>query len=208
MVRKWTGLLCLIALLGGVPLVACAQEGDWIKMFDGKTLDGWKINENEKSWRVEDGSIVANGERSHLFYVGDGKPFKNFHFEAEVMTKKNSNSGIYFHAKYLDSGWPVQQGYECQVNNSYNSDPQKTAGLYNRVRVLEPAAKDDVYFKYEIIVNGQRIITKIDGKTIVDYSQPKDSKEAPVLGEGSFALQAHDPGSTVYFKNLRVKRLP
>lgn len=208
MLRKLTMLTCLFALMSGAPLAATAQDGDWIKMFDGKSLDGWKINENPKSWRVEEGSIVANGERSHLFFVGDGKPFKNFHFEAEVMTKKNSNSGIYFHAKYLDSGWPIQQGYECQVNNSYNSDPQKTAGLYNRVRVLDAAAKDDVYFKYEIIVKDQRIITKIDGKTIVDYTQPKDTKEAPLLAEGSFALQAHDPGSTVFYKNLKVKRLP
>lgn len=197
-----------IATLGALPLIAQDNAGDWIKMNDGKTLDGWKINENPKSWRVDGEAIVANGERSHLFYIGDGKPFKNFHFEAEVMTKKNSNSGIYFHAKYLDSGWPIAQGYECQVNNSYNSDPQKTAGLYNRVRILDAAAKDDVYFKYEIIVKDNRIITKIDGKTIVDYSQPKDTKEAPVLAEGSFALQAHDPGSTVYFKNLKVKRLP
>lgn len=195
-----------ITMLGALPLFAQEKAGDWIQMSDGKSFEGWKINENDKAWKIEDGAFVANGTRSHLFYVGDGKPFKNFHFEAEVMTKAKSNGGIFFHSKFQESGWP-SQGFECQVNNS-QGDPQKTAGLYNRVRVLEAPAKDDTYFKYEIIVKDLRAIVKIDGKTCVDYSQPGDTKEQPCMSEGTFALQAHDPGSTVYFKNLRVKRLP
>jgi hypothetical protein len=205
MLRNWMPLVCLLALLGGAPLLAQEKDGEWIKMSDGKSFDGWKINENEKAWKIEDGAFVANGSRSHLFYVGDGKPFKNFHFEAEVMTKPTSNGGIFFHSKFQEKDWP-KQGYECQVNNS-QGDPQKTGGLYNTKKVLEAPAKDDVYFKYEIIVEGMHVVVKIDGKTVVDYTQP-EGKAQPALSEGTFALQAHDPGSTVYYKNLKVKRLP
>jgi len=28
------------------------------------------------------------------------------------------------------------------------------------------------------------------------------------LAEGTFALQAHDPNSIVYFRNIEVKRMP
>jgi hypothetical protein len=193
-------MLCI-----ALPLSAAEQDG-WKTLFDGKSLKGWKASENKDSWSVEDGAIKVNGERSHLFYVGDDKPFKDFHFECQVMTKENSNSGIFIHTKFQDSGWP-SQGYEAQINNTYNKDPQKTGTLYNTVKVLEAPAKDNEWFKYEIIVEGQHVQILIDGKKVMDYVEPKDKEGTVKLSEGTFALQAHDPGSTVYFKDIKVKRL-
>ena len=79
-------------------------DGEWISLFDGKTLDGWKASEKPGSFRVEDGTIVCDGPRSHLFYMGkDGAArFKNFELTAEVMTTPGSNSGIYIHTEYQD----------------------------------------------------------------------------------------------------------
>ena len=179
-------------------------------LFDGSSMDGWKINENKDSWRLEDGAIVANGDRSHLFYVGTDKPFKDFEFEAMVMTKPNSNAGIYFHTKWQDKDWP-RVGIEAQVNNSYTKDPIKTASLYQIKNVNEAAAKDNEWFKYNIRVEGMHVVVKINDKVIVDYTQPEDKKPGKdftrVLDKGTFALQAHDPGSTVMFKDIRVRRL-
>lgn len=186
-----------------------AEEG-FVQLFDGKSFDGWKINENADSWKIEDGAIVCQGDRSHLFYVGDDKPFKNFHFKAEVKTMPKANAGIYFHTKFQPEGWP-KYGFECQVNNSYPNDPKRTAGLYGVKDVAEPAAKDNVWYTQEIIVQGKKIITKVDGKIIVEYDEPADAKPGQdftrVLDEGTFALQSHDPGSRVYFRNIQVKRL-
>jgi hypothetical protein len=200
--RYW---LSLVALCCALPALAAEEDG-WKSLFDGKSLDGWKINEHKEAWSVEDGAIKAAGDRSHLFYVGDDKPFKNFHFECQVMTKKNSNAGIFFHTKFQNDGWPAQ-GYEAQVNNTFNKDPQKTGTLYNTVKVLEAPAKDDTWFKYEIIVKGKHVQVLIEGKKVVDYTEPDDKQGTVKLSEGTFALQAHDPGSTVYFKDLKVKRL-
>lgn len=188
-----------------------AAQDDFKKIFDGKSMDGWKANENTNSWQLKDGMLVCKGERSHLFYVGDDKPFKNFHFKAEVKTTKGSNAGIYFHTKYQDSGWP-KYGYECQVNVSH-SDPKKSSSLYAVKDVADPGVKDDQWYTQEIIVNGRHIELKINGKTMVDYTEP-ESKNAfsgefeRRLAEGTFALQAHDPESLVYFRNIEVKRLP
>ena len=57
-----------------------ADESEFIALFNGKTLEGWKASENKDSWSVTDGAIVCDGPRSHLFYVGDGVPLKDFHF--------------------------------------------------------------------------------------------------------------------------------
>jgi hypothetical protein len=183
-------------------------------IFDGKSLDGWKISENPETFKLTDGALVANGPRAHAYYVGDEKPFKNFHFIAEVMTKPNSNGGIYFHTKWQDTGWPAQ-GHECQVNNSYARDPQKTGGVYHVAKVLEAPAKDNEWFKYEIIVEGNKTTVKINDKVVTEYTESAEtlakvpkSDTGRRMSEGTFALQAHDPNSTVLYRNIRVKRLP
>lgn len=189
-----------------------AQDvGVWVEMFDGKTLSGWKVSENPDSWQVQDGMLVCHGPRAHLFYVAQEKPFKNFHFKADVKTTKGSNSGIYFHTRFQESGWP-KYGYECQVNITHK-DPKKSSGLYSVQDVADPPAKDEEWYTQEIIVKDRNIELKINGKTLVHYTEPED-KEAfskdfeRRLGEGTIALQAHDPESLVYFKNLMIKRLP
>ena len=59
-----------------------------------------------------------------------------------------------------------------------------------------------------IIVKDQNIVVKVDGKIIVDYTEPEGAKGPSRLGKGYFALQQHDPGSVVRFRNIMVKRLP
>jgi len=213
MLRLFPGLLVVLASLSACVAAekndGTAEEG-FVQLFDGKSLKGWKASENEKSFSVVDGAIVANGDRSHLFYVGSDKPFVNFHFKADVMTMPKSNSGIYFHSHFQKDGWP-KYGYEAQVNNTH-ADPRKTGSLYAVKDVMNDApAKDNQWFTEEIVVQGKHITIKVDGKTVVDYTEPDDKRAGSdftrKLDKGTFALQAHDPGSKVLFKNLRVKRL-
>ncbi len=186
-----------------------AADDGFVSLFDGKSLDGWKINENPASLKLEDGCLVVQGERAHVFYDGAvaNHDFKNFHFKAEVMTAPSANSGIYFHTKFQKDGWP-STGYESQVNNT-QKDPKKTGGLYNVKDNFEAPAKDDVWFTYEIIVNGKNIVVKIDGKVITDYTEPADLKRPErQLSSGTFAIQCHDPGSKVKYRNIQVQVLP
>lgn len=179
-------------------------------LFDGKSLDGWKPSGAEKSFYVEDGSLVAEASKdnAHLFYAGpvEKHEFKNFHFKADVMTLPGANSGIYIHTGYQDAGWP-SKGYEIQVNVSHR-DPKKSGGLYGIRDCMDPPAKDNAWYTQEIIVEGKRIVSKIDGKVIFDYTEPDDwNKGQRKLDSGTFALQAHDPKSKVLFKNIKVKPL-
>jgi len=180
-------------------------------LFDGKTLSGWRTaEENTNSWKVLDGMLVCDGPRCHLFYEGDAAPFKDFHFIAEVKTTPGSNAGIYFHTKFQPTGWP-KYGYECQVNVTHK-DPKKTSSLYAVENIADPGVKDNEWYTQEIIVRGKRIQLKVNGKTLVDYTEPKNKQAESKqferrLDSGTFALQAHDPDSKVYFRNLRVKKI-
>lgn len=217
MAGKLISILLLISLIW-VPCAVAGQEADeqedgWQSLFDGKTLNGWRASENKDTFSVKDGMIAAAGPRSHLFYVGsiENANFKNFELKVDVMTKSGSNSGIYFHTEYQETGWP-DKGYEVQVNNTH-SDWRKTGGLYAVQDVRVSPAKDNEWFTEHIIVKGKHIVVKVNGKTTVDWIEP-DGWEPPSgmpgrrLSSGTFSLQGHDPDSIVYFKNIMVKPLP
>lgn len=185
----------------------------WISLFDGKSLEGWKVGANASTFSVENGAIKVNGNTAHLFYDGPvaNHSFKNFEFKADVMTLPGSNSGIYFHTKFQESSWP-QKGYEAQVNNSH-TDWRRTGSLYAIKDIKEAYVKDGEWFTEYIRVKGKQIIIKINNNTVVNYTEPdlvqrEKGMEGRVLSEGTFALQGHDPKSTVFFKNIKVKILP
>lgn len=201
-------LLPLLALAQAPNTLTDAEKSEGFQLlFDGKTLDGWKVNEghNTKA-RVEDGKIIAAGKRAHVFYVGDvseGK-FTNFEFRAKVFIHPGSNSGIYFHAKYQDRGWPLAQGYEAQVCSNNYRDPKKTGSVYGYKNLDKSAAPDGEWFDYTIKVVGDNIQTIINGKLAAEHT---DSADKPRLKGGTFALQCHDPKSVVEYHSIRVKLL-
>jgi len=208
------GLVLVTFLAVQTPLPADAADAasdGWLCLFDGTSLDGWKCGGDPKSFYVEDGKLVAQAVKgnAHLFYEGkiEGHDFKNFHLKADVMTTPGSNGGIYFHTIYQAANWP-KKGFEIQVNLTH-SDPKKTGGLYGIRDCFEQAAKDNEWYTQEIIVQGKHVISKVNGKVIVDYTEPSDWQNADRrFSSGTFALQAHDPRSKVYFRNIQVKPLP
>jgi hypothetical protein len=214
-----TRKLILMLLFTSLLLVGCqttpsgdaaSKAGQWQSLFNGKTLDGWLASENQGTFTASNGMIIAHGPRSHLFYTGlvyDAN-FKDFEFKADVLTTPGSNSGIYFHTQYEETGWP-SKGFECQVNTTH-SDPKKTGGLYSVQDVMDDAPSvDDQWFHYYIRVEDNHVIIQIDGKTTVAWTQPEDWEQSGrMIGEGTIALQGHDPNSVVYFKNIMVKVPP
>jgi hypothetical protein len=122
-------------------------EAGWRSLFDGETLTGWRsAEENPQAWRVEDGTLVADGGRSHLYYVGPvaNHNFKNFELKLEGMTTKGSNSGVYFHAGYARTSWPAK-GHEALVNSTH-SDWRRTGSLYSIRDVRECPSTDGEWF--------------------------------------------------------------
>lgn len=199
------------------PLVAFGQEDGWVSLFDGKTLDGWKSNDEVANvFSVTDGALKVKGGRAHLFYEGDvnGGTFKNFEFRAKVKTTAGSNSGIYFHTEFQGSGWPLK-GYECQVNTSY-SDRRKSGSLYGIKDILDKSpTADDEWVQFHIKVSGSVVTVSIEGRQVVEYDESKDRTakkrikafRGRLLSEGTFAIQGHDEHSVTYFKDIQVKVL-
>ena len=199
---------------------ARAAEG-WRELFNGKDLAGWKANAYPDSWTVVDGVIRAHAtkESSHLFYVGDGKTdfvrFKNFELEFTTRGEPNANSGVFIHTDLVAGGSALRlsNGYEIQLNST-EKEKRKTGSLYDVVDLATSPVDETKWFTVRITVKDRRITIQVEGKTTVDYTEPDNVQRAPArkgrrlnpLG-GAIALQAHDPGSTFYFKNIRVRPL-
>ncbi len=205
-------------ILTGMLFLGCIPSTDgWITLFDGETLEGWTPSEDPDSWKIEEGAIVTAGKRSHLFYTGDvmDHNFKNFEFIADVKTQPGANSGIYFHTKFQEEGWPYD-GYECQVLNtnagSGNGEHKLTGSIYAIRNVWKQVTPDNEWFNYRIKVQGKTIQTFINGELAAEYTEPDEvyrpeSFAGRLLSSGTFALQCHDPGSVVAYKNIQVKPL-
>lgn len=184
------------------------DSSEWISIWDGESLDNWRASENPESFQIEDGKIVVDGHRAHLFYEGpvEDADFENFEFRADVYTYPQANSGIFFHTEYQDEGWPAK-GYEAQVNATH-SDPRKTGSLYAVNDVMNNAPhEDEEWFTYHIKVVGDQITFKVDGETVMEFTEPDDREGDIRLSSGTIALQAHDPESRVYYRNIEVRPL-
>ena len=201
--KQLATMFAMIAALAMSVFAAEPEEG-FVSLFNGKTLDGWKCNNTPEDFSIEDGAIKANGNCTHLFYDGkvNSAKFKDFELRLDVMTQKNSNGGVFIHTAYQEKGWP--SGYEIQVNNT-QKDPQKSGGLYNTVKNLEPF-EDDTWMKYVIIVKDGLVKVMVNDKQLVDYKTEAGTTKLLPDG-GTFAFQAHDKGSTTLYKNIRVKVL-
>jgi hypothetical protein len=201
-------LATLTALMLGTAGRSAAQAADradgWLPLFDGRTLTGWRASENPSTFRVENGEIVVHGPRAHLFYEGPvlNHRFTDFELTADVLTRPRANSGIFIRTAYQPTGWP-SQGYEVQVNNSH-TDWRRTGSLY-AVQDVREAGKDDTWFTVRTIVRGRRVRILVDGRQVVDYTEPAGA--ATRLTGSTIALQGHDPESEVHYKNIRIRPL-
>lgn len=208
-----------------VPLVLTMTSGfgqEWETLFNGKDLSGWRANVMPESFTVADGAIRvhAPAESAHLFYVGDRKEgiekFRNFVLEASVRSEPGSNSGIFIHTDMStrDKALHLAKGYEIQLNSSAK-EARKTGSLYAIVDLAKSPVDESKWFQMRITVVDKRITIHLNDQLVVDYTEPDKAERPPeragrllAAEGGGIALQAHDPKSTFYFKDLRIKRLP
>ena len=205
------------AFVGGLAsLPLLADDEGWIPLFNGKNLDGWKPSEHKDAWSVRDGQIVANGARSHLFYMG--RDFRNFELEVEALAETACNSGVFFHTAYQETGFPTK-GFEVQIANTATGEGayrerKKTSSLYGVRNVYKQFIADGQWFKMHLLVRDKNVQVRLDDMLVVDYTEPTPPVIPPgvetgrYLDRGTFALQCHNQGGVARFRGIRVRPLP
>ena len=202
-----------------------AQKGKWVKLFDGKTTNGWHSwhKTTVNGWHAMDGVLMTPGKSGDL--VTD-KEYENFELSFDFKAAPKGNSGVIY--KIIETPeleTTYMSGPEYQVIDDKNypaeiKDVQKTAALYdmqpaNDLTIVKPAGE---WNSGKIIVNKNHIEHWLNGKKVVEYeyggeawkemlAKSKFSKWAYATphAKGKIALQDHrDP---VSYKNIRIKEL-
>jgi formylglycine-generating enzyme required for sulfatase activity len=195
------------------------SESGWVRLFNGDDLTGWKTHpEQPGNWRVKDGELIGTGKRSHLFT--DRADFENFHLRVEAKINQGGNSGVLFRCQFgfgfdlkLIGGSGLQPtGYEADMHAG--AQPQPTGSVWRLgMRDGKPAGWDwkakapniapDQWVTLEIIAQGNRFKTLVDGNLVVEAVD-----DISLFRRGHLALQVDREGTTVQFRKIEIKELP
>jgi hypothetical protein len=174
------------------------RSGDkWVPLFNGNDLSGWKVNGDEK-WVVDQGTILGQSTANKYGYLTTEKTYQNFDLRLKFRGEADGNSGVFLHARI--TGIDPQHGPDIE-GMQVEVDPKPgnhTGGLYEsggRGWVMMPSAEGEKalhagdWNALEITVEGNHIITHLNGVKTVDYVD-----QAPKFIDGVVGLQIHTGG--------------
>ncbi|MDR0870466.1 MAG: DUF1080 domain-containing protein [Planctomycetaceae bacterium] len=175
-------------------------------IFDGKTLNGWKI-QGKAAAKVENGAIRLTGGSGSL--ESEGK-YADFVLQLEYKTDKPVNSGVFFRCIPGE----VMNGYECQIFNNPPADDYKkfigtdTGGIFRRQVGRNAGAKDGVWNYLTIVAFSDRIATWVNGIQVSDFQDDRKKDANPRKGlrtdAGTIQFQGHDATTDILFRNIRI----
>jgi hypothetical protein len=213
--------LITLAFAVNLGVTGLADDRDWVPLFDGKSLDGWKVNGGTASYKVEGGAIVGTtveGSSNTFLCKGD---FKDFVLELEVKCDPALNSGVQVRSHVYAKDDPDPQnrrrvgvvyGPQCEIARKETG----TAGrFYDEGRrgkwldEIKPEAKDafkdDGWNRYRIVVQGNRYRSWLNGVPVSDFTDDVDKA-------GFIGLQVHGIAKgqgpyQVRWRDVRIREL-
>jgi 3-keto-disaccharide hydrolase len=208
-------------LAAALAVAGSVRAADWISLFDGTTLTGWRQYGGRATFEVKDGAIVGTHvlEAQNSFLATE-RELKDFVLEVEFRPDPGVNSGVQFrsHSRpdYQDGR---VHGYQYEID----ATPRALTGALYEERArkwLVPTEDPGERAKWKprgsrlkvgewnqlrIECRGQSVRTWLNGKLMVDFQDPVPTEA------GFIALQVHgtrDPtmvGKTVQWRRLRVR---
>jgi hypothetical protein len=168
-----------------------AADG-WILLFDGESLFGW-TQEMAAKWRVADGAIIADA--GDYGWVRTNSVFADYVLRCDFKTTADGNSGLFLRSS--KEGKPHETGYELQIFDTHPKFP--TGSLVMHVPATGGKIKPNQWQTFEVTVQGDRFIVKLDGKQVLDARDPKSKI-------GHIGLQ-YNKDKKIEFRNIKLKPL-
>jgi len=174
------------------PLAGESPQGEWVSLFNGKDLTGWRIV-HDAAFEVVDGNLrLVKG----MGWLRTEKEYKDFilEFEWRALVDKY-DSGIFLRAGLEGKPWP-KDGW--QVNLRYDA----LGGLVKGFRPVVPAENPKMplnqWVKFRLEVKGKRVTLDVNGERAWEF----DALDAD---KGCLGIQAEDRAFD--FRNLRIQEL-
>ena len=206
---KVGAFLLLVIFLASVIAAQAPPQSGWVSLFNGKDLTGWKNNGEEK-WVVEQGTILCESAANKYGYLTTEKTYRDFNLRLKFKGEASGNSGVFFHSRITGINpehGPDIEGMQVEVDPNVG---KHTGGLYEsggRGWVKQPTAEGEQALKpgewneLEVSVQGNRIVTQLNGVKIVDFTDA-----APKFMDGVIGLQIHTGGGVrMRWKDILVQ---
>lgn len=231
--RVGIDLLPLVLIIGAAslsPHSAIAKEKDFQRLFDGKTLDGWKAADMSY-WSIEDGAITGKITPEHqlsenLYLIWQGGELADFELKlkSRVFGSKGINNGFQFRSKELPNhdvaGYQVDNNLDTNwLVRLYDEHGRHDLALRGQRTVFDeqggpaiseiteavgkPWFKLDDWHEYRLICEGPRLTLEVDGRLAAEVvdNDPQQQDFSGILG-----LQLHTgQPTTVQFKDIELK---
>ena len=224
-----------VGLLCGCGGPISSEEPGFVSIFDGESLEGWRAagGGTSRDWSVQDGRLVGICQGRSSYLLWKDQELRDFELKLSYRLLTEANTGIdirsrvdvtgkrpfeSYHAdlghvgigKNILGSWDFHFGSRPEPDNprgtrlviGADETPQLTA-------IEDPLTLDDVnrrpeWNRVHIIARGNHCRFLINGKLSSEFT---DNAESGRLEKGGIALQLHDPGVHVEFKDMRLKRL-
>jgi hypothetical protein len=211
----------LIVLTGLIVSTVAFAAGDvepgFTSLFDGKTLNGWKLlAKSGEGYLVQGGMIVCPPKGGgNLFY---DKEFSDFVLRFEFQLEDGSNNGLAIRAP-MQEGNIAYDGIELQIIDDSSErykkiEPwQKHGSLYHVFPAKEGALKKvGEWNEQEVTVKGTTVKVVLNGKTILDVDKatvkgPEILKKHPGLMRPSGYIGFLGHNEPIKFRRIRIKEL-
>jgi len=181
---------------------------DWTPLFNGKDLNGW-VKIGQERWEVEDGTIHGIAVTKEYGYLQTAKSYQDFDLSLRFKCEgEGGNSGVFFHVWFKAGTADVTKGPQFEIDCGLG---KHTGGVYEQKRGWiawpspenEAVVRENDWNEYLLKVDGDRYIARLNGVTMVDYTDPK-----PESTDGPIALQLHSGGRGNFrFKDILIRDL-
>jgi hypothetical protein len=185
-----------------IPTRPVEAEQGWSPLFDGRTLDQWTESSPTGTWKLANATLTGEGKGTLL---SKHQRYSNFHLRAEVRINEGGLGHLLLRS--TKKGLSANRcAYEVYINPT-NQQLPRTGSLEDPTNNFaygkDPLIPPNSWFTLESIVQGNRILTKVNGQTVLDWKDLSNQ-----VSTGAIGLRVTDPKTKLEFRKIEIKELP
>jgi hypothetical protein len=191
-------LACL--MLSGLKMHAA---GEWVTLFNGKDLTGWKVPANNVFWKVVEGVLVGENDetlKGSMLYTE--KSYRDFIFEADVRWEGDIDSGYMVREPELQMQIGISSSLKRDMTCSFYTGGAERYPVAGQAKDVDKYLKPGQWNNIRLQAKGNTFTVWLNGHQVTEYTNEKYAGAAPI------GLQIHPKVKMkVEFRNIRIKEL-